>query len=283
MRFAGRAVADLQQVDVVAEAPRGGGAPRGGPPSRRGRSWAARSCRGWRAARRCPRSCGRAARRRCRARAACMLRADGRRRRRRPTRSTWPRSGWSRPAERAHEALLAVPLEPCHADDLAGVHVDRDRVAAPRSTTPSSRSTTRSVAVRARRSRASTSSRADMSCSSRAAVASVRSSVADHLAVAQHRAAVGDLLQLVHAVRDEDDRRALARSAGAPPRTGGRGWRRRAPTSTRPGSARCGSCTSARAITTTCRSLSSSSSTGRSSGEGLAEQGGQHRAWPARA
>ena len=93
---------------------------------------------------------------------------------------------------------------------------------------------------------------------------SARSTVATDRPDRRHGDAVGDLLDLVHAVRDEDDRSGVRRARR--PRTAGRAWRRPAPTWTRRGSGSGGSRTSARAIPHTCRMLSGSDSTGASRG-----------------
>ena len=105
-------------------------------------------------------------------------------------------------------------------------------------------------------------------CRSSAARARQRSPIAalerrHGLARPHHRAAVADLGDLVHPVRDEDHRGAGRRRARAGARTGGRAWRRPAPRSPRRGSGCAGRAPGARARQHACRSLSDSRSAGR--------------------
>ena len=190
-------------------------------------------------------------------RASGVAAASGRSRSRarRPRTRPRPRTA-ATPAEHAQELVLAVALEAGQADELAGAHLDVDR---------------RGVRVQADAGGAARPSRrptpARRRCASRTGAprpghqldelarggARRARSVATDCARAQHGDAVGDLLDLVHAVRDEDHARARAAQRARGRRTGARASRRRAPRSPRRGSGSSGRARAPARCTHACR------------------------------
>ena len=269
-----RAVADLQQVDVLAEAP-AAVALRDDAGRRVACGWsAARSCRGSRAARRCPRSCGRAARRRCRGgrrRAASRWTSWRRRRRAAPGRG---RAGRGRRAC-ARSAPARGPRAPRRRRSRPRARRSRwgrwRRAARPR------RGAARPC--RSRCGRAARAPRPPRAPTSAAAAARgwPRCGRASPTTSPLRRTVLRSAISCSSSMRWE--MKTTAVPAAHRRRTSANSRSRVETSSAEVDSSRIstfGSCTSARAITTTWRSLSSSSSTGRSSGSGCAEQRRQH-------
>ena len=143
----------------------------------------------------------------------------------RPATVIVPGVGLAQPHDRLDQLALAVRVDAGEADDLARAHRPATRRARPaargrRARETPSTSSSGSPGLCSGFSTRSSTSRPTISRASERSVAPSVGHRVDLLAAPQDRHAVGDVQHLVELVRDEDDRRALARSACAGPRTG---------------------------------------------------------------